>query len=155
YDVYETADGRHMTLGALEPRFYQQFVERFGVDGLPDRDDPAGWPELRRLIARRFAERTQAEWTEVYEGTDACVSPVLTFDEAAKSPHLSARRTYVEHLGVVQPAPAPRFSRTPTALTTSADGAAGLHTVEVLRDWGVDDADALLDAGAVVQARHD
>jgi alpha-methylacyl-CoA racemase len=155
YDVYQTSDGRHMVLAALEPQFYAEFAARFGVEDLPDRDDPRQWPALRQRIADRFAERTLAEWAETYDGTDACVAPVLTFAEAAKSPHLAARQTYVEHDGVVQPAPAPRFSRTPTALTTSADAVAGLHTVEVLRDWGVDDADALLDAGAVVQARHD
>jgi alpha-methylacyl-CoA racemase len=151
YDVYETADGRHMALGALEPRFYQQFVERFGVDGLPDRDDQASWPELRRRIAQRFAERTQAEWTQVYEGTDACVAPVLTFDEAAKSPHLAARGTYVEHHGVVQPAPAPRFSRTPTGLGSPPAAAGGEDSRAALRDWGVEGLDELIAAGVVTQ----
>jgi alpha-methylacyl-CoA racemase len=93
YDVYETADGRHMALAALEPQFYEAFVSRFGAEDLPDRYDPAQWPALRERIARRFLELTQAEWTEIYEGTDACVAPVLTFDEAAKGPHLAARHT--------------------------------------------------------------
>jgi alpha-methylacyl-CoA racemase len=151
YDVYETSDGRHMALGALEPRFYQQFVQRFGVEDLPDRDDPARWPELRREIARRFGERTQAEWTQVYDGTDACVAPVLTFDEAAKSPHLAARGTYVEHHGVVQPAPAPRFSRTPAGLGDPPAASGGQHSRTALADWGLDDVDELIDAGVVTQ----
>ena len=152
YDVYETSDGRHMALGALEPRFYQEFVERFGLDDLPDRDDPATWPELRRLIAARFAERTQAEWTQVYEGTDACVAPVLTFDEAAKSPHLAARRTYVEQHGVVQPAPAPRFSRTPAELGSPPAAAGGQDSRSALADWGIGGVEELIEAGVVTQS---
>ena len=152
YDVYQTADGRHMALGALEPRFYDAFVARFGVHDLPDRHDPRQWPLLRSRIAARFAELTQAEWTEIYDGTDACVAPVLTYGEAAKSPHLAARQTYVEHHGVVQPAPAPRFSRTPAALGRPPAAAGGQDTREALQDWGLADVDALLESGAVTQA---
>jgi alpha-methylacyl-CoA racemase len=151
YDVYETADGRHMALGALEPQFYDEFVARFGVEVLPDRDDPAQWPALRERIAERFGQRSQAEWTEVYDGSDACVAPVLTFTEAAKSPHLAARGTYVEHHGVVQPAPAPRFSRTPTGLGEPPAKVGGEHSRAALAEWGVDDVDALIEAGVVVQ----
>jgi alpha-methylacyl-CoA racemase len=151
YDVYETSDGRHMALGALEPHFYDEFVARFGVDDLPDRNDPQQWPALRERIASRFRERTQAEWTQVYDGTDACVAPVLTFDEAAKGPHLAARQTYVEHHGVVQPAPAPRFSRTPSALGTPPASVAGQDSRSALLDWGLEDVDALIDAGVVTQ----
>jgi alpha-methylacyl-CoA racemase len=151
YDVYETADGRHMALAAIEPQFYDHFVARFGVDDLPDRNDQARWPELRDRIARRFAERTQSEWVEVYDGTDACVAPVLTFDEAAKSPHLAARQTYVEHLGVVQPAPAPRFFGTPTALGRPPTSAAGQDSRAALEDWGVPGVDALIESGVVTQ----
>jgi alpha-methylacyl-CoA racemase len=151
YDVYETADGRHMALAALEPQFYHEFVARFGVDDLPDRHDPQQWPALRERIARRFRERTQAEWTQVYDGTDACVAPVLTFDEAAKGPHLAARQTYVEHHGVVQPAPAPRFSRTGTALGSPPVSAAGQDCRSALLDWGLDNIDELIDSGVVTQ----
>ncbi|MGH3366240.1 MAG: CaiB/BaiF CoA transferase family protein [Nocardioidaceae bacterium] len=150
YDVYETSDGRHMVVAALEPQFYQDFVERFGVDDLPDRADPAQWPFLRERIARRFAEKTQAEWTAIYDGTDACVAPVLTFAEAGQSPHLAARATLVEHHGILQPAPAPRFSRTPSALGT-APSRAGQDSRSALRDWGIEDADALIDGGVVHQ----
>ncbi|HWL97329.1 MAG TPA: CaiB/BaiF CoA-transferase family protein [Nocardioidaceae bacterium] len=151
YDVYETSDGRHMALAALEPQFYDEFVVRFGVEDLPDRDDPAQWPALRERIAERFVQRSQTEWTEVYDGTDACVAPVLTFTEAAESPHLAARGTYVEHHGVVQPAPAPRFSRTPTGLGDPPAKVGGEHSRSALADWGVDDVDALIEAGVVVQ----
>jgi alpha-methylacyl-CoA racemase len=151
YDVYEASDGRYMALAALEPQFYDEFVARFGVEDLPDRNDPAQWPALRERIARRFAERTQTEWTDVYDGTDACVAPVLNFDEAARSPHLAARRTYVDHHGVVQPAPAPRFSRTATGLGAPPAKTGGEHSRSALADWGVDEVDALIDAGVVVQ----
>lgn len=151
YDVYETADGRHVSLGALEPQFYAAFVERFGVPDLPDRDDISAWPKLRRLLAERFAQRTQAQWVAEYAGTDACVAPVLTPAEAAEHPHLVARGSYVERDGVVQAAPAPRFSRTPAALGEHP-ARPGQHTTEALRSWGVDDVDALLASGAVHQA---
>ncbi|MGH3355377.1 MAG: CaiB/BaiF CoA transferase family protein [Nocardioidaceae bacterium] len=150
YDVYETADARHMAVGALEPQFYDVFVAHLGVDDLPDRDDIVQWPELRKRIAQRFSEKTQAEWTEIFDGTDACVAPVLTFSEAARSPHLAARNTYVEHHGVAQPAPAPRFSRTPATLG-SPPVAAGQQSRSALLAWGVDDADELIESGAVHQ----
>jgi alpha-methylacyl-CoA racemase len=151
YDVYETADGRHMALAALEPQFYEAFVSRFGAEDLPDRHDLAQWPTLRERIARRFAEKTQAEWTEVFDGTDACVAPVFTFAEAAKGPHLAARQTYVEHHGVVQPAPAPRFSRTPATLGSPPASRGGQDSRATLQDWGVADVDRLIASGVVTQ----
>jgi len=115
YDTYRTCDGGHMAVGALEPVFYERFVTGLGLDpaSLPPQDDPAGWPELREWFAKAFASRTREEWTATFVGSDACVTPVLSFDEAAEHPHLAARRTIVEVDGVRQPAPAPRFSRTP------------------------------------------
>jgi len=152
YDVYETADGRHLSVGALEPRFYAELLERLGVaEEAPDRDDPSAWPALRDLLTRRFRERTQAEWVEVFEGSDACVAPVLPLTEAARHPHLAARETYVERDGVLQPAPAPRFSRTPATLGTGPSAPGG-GTREALEAWGVPDVDALLECGAAVQA---
>ena len=101
-----------MCVGALEPQFYAALVERIGVE-LPDRDDPANHADApRRADHGRFKERTQAEWAEVFDGTDACVAPVVPLTEAPEHPHLAARGTFVEHDGVTQPAPAPRFSRT-------------------------------------------
>lgn len=152
YDLYETADGRHLSVGPLEPQFYDELVRVLGLEGAPDRYDPSRWPELRGLIAERVAGRTLAEWTAVVEGTDACVAPVLTRTEAADHPHLVARGTVVEHEGVRQPAPAPRFSRTPPTLGLPPAATAGAHTREALGAWGVSDVDGLLERGVVVQA---
>jgi len=116
YSVYATADGRHMAVGALEPRFYAEFLARLGLDEDPARQhDRSGWAGLRQRIANRFATGTQAEWTRVFDGSDACVAPVLGLREAADHPHIAARGTLVTRDGVLQPAPAPRFSVTPAA----------------------------------------
>jgi alpha-methylacyl-CoA racemase len=151
YDVYETADGRHMSVGALEPQFYALLLDLLGLPDAPDRNDPAQWPALRDAFVARFKERTQAEWTEVFEGTDACVAPVLPLTEAAQHPHLRAREVYVDRDGVLQPAPAPRFSRTAATLTTGPTVPGG-QTREALEAWGVGDVDALLESGAAQQA---
>jgi alpha-methylacyl-CoA racemase len=150
YDVYETADGRHMSVGALEPQFYAVLVDLLGLSDLPSRDDLAQWPAIKEAFTRRFKERTQAEWTEVFDGTDACVAPVLPLTEAAEHPHLKARGTYLDRDGVLQPAPAPRFSRTEATLTTGPSAPGG-QTREALTAWGVADVDALIDSGAAVQ----
>jgi crotonobetainyl-CoA:carnitine CoA-transferase CaiB-like acyl-CoA transferase len=118
YDTYRTADGGFVAVGALEPRFYAALLAGLGLAGLDltDQYDRAGWPELRRRFADRFARRTRAEWTAVFADTDACVSPVLAPAETHWHPHNAARGTFVEVGGVRQPAPAPRFSRTPAAV---------------------------------------
>lgn len=152
YDVYETADGRHMAVGAIEPQFYAELLEGLGlVETAPDRSDPGNWAALREAIAARFRQRTQQEWTGVFEGTDACVSPVLPLTEASRHPHLAARHTYVDRGGVVQPAPAPRFSRTPADLG-SPPSLPGQHSREALQAWGVEDVDQLVADGVVTQA---
>lgn len=152
YDVYETADGRHMAVGAIEPQFYAELLEGLGlVETAPDRSDPGNWAALREAIAARFRQRTQQEWTGVFEGTDACVSPVLPLTEASRHPHLAARHTYVDRGGVVQPAPAPRFSRTPADLG-SPPSLPGQHSREALQAWGVEDVDQLVAGGVVTQA---
>ncbi len=152
YDVYETADGRHMSVGALEPQFYVALLEGLGLtETAPDRGDLAQWPALREVLAARFKQKTQAEWTEIFDGTDACVAPVLPLSEAAGHPHLEARGTYVDRDGILQPAPAPRFSRTAATLTTGPSVPGG-HTVEALTAWGVGDVDELVESGAAVQA---
>lgn len=151
YDVYETADGRHMAVGAIEPQFYAELLEGLGlVETAPDRSDPGNWAALREAIAARFRQRTQQEWTGVFEGTDACVSPVLPLTEASRHPHLAARHTYVDRGGVVQPAPAPRFSRTAAALG-SPPSLPGQHSREALQAWGVEDVDQLVADGVVTQ----
>ncbi|MGP3966159.1 CaiB/BaiF CoA transferase family protein [Streptomyces sp. 6N223] len=137
YAVYATSDGGHMAVGALEPRFYAEFVRLLGIEGhAPDREDPARWPELRALIARRFAGRTREEWAEVFAGSDACVTPVLGPGEAASHPHMASRATFTTHAGVVQPAPAPRFSATPGGIRRSP-ALPGSDAAAIARDWGV------------------
>lgn len=160
YDVYETSDGRHMAVGALEPQFYARFVALlFAPEGapadLPDQHDTARWPRLRLLFAQRFATRTMAEWAAVFDSTDACVAPVLSMTEAPAHPHLAARGTYVEVDGLVQPAPAPRFSSGGSPARAVVPGPiarAGAHTREVLTSLGCDDVDDLLADGVVSQA---
>ncbi len=153
YDVYETADGEHLAVGALEPQFWQALLDGLAAVGvdvaeLPDRRDVTRWPELRKRLADTFAHRTRAEWSEVFEGTDACVAPVLSMPEAAEHPHLAARGTYVEYEGVMQPAPAPRFSRTPATLSTSPRQS-GTDGRAALEGWGIGDVDALVESGVV------
>jgi alpha-methylacyl-CoA racemase len=153
YDLYETADGRHLAVGALEPQFYDALVAGLGIaETAPDRNDPGSQPELRRLIIEAVRGRTQAEWVEVFEGTDACVAPVLPMSEAFEHPHLVARGTYVERDGMTQPAPAPRFSRTPPTLTTPPPPTVGAHTREALAAWGITGVERLLASGAAAQA---
>ncbi len=152
YDLYETSDGRHMSVGPLEPQFYDEFVKRLGIESAPDRYDFERLDELRRLITEAFAARTQAEWTEVFEGTDACVAPVLTLSEAAEHPHMAAREVFVENEGVRQPAPAPRFSRTTASLSSPPPPKAGADTREALAAWGIEGVDDLIERGVAVQA---
>ncbi|MFJ4033162.1 CaiB/BaiF CoA transferase family protein [Streptomyces griseoluteus] len=135
YGTYETADGRYMAVGALEPRFYAEFLRLLDLDGLADaHHDPARWPELRERVAARFKSGTRSEWTSRFEGTDACVAPVLSLREAPHHPHLAARATFTEHDGLVQPAPAPRFSATPTRVRTGP-ALPGTGAEDVARDW--------------------
>ncbi|WP_371675749.1 CaiB/BaiF CoA transferase family protein [Streptomyces sp. NBC_01276] len=137
YGTYETSDGRYMAVGALEQQFYDTFVELLGIGDQADaRKDPARWGALREAVAARFRTRTRAEWTEVFEGTDACVAPVLSLREAPHHPHLAARATFTDFGGITQPAPAPRFSATPAAVT-AGPALPGADTAAVARDWDV------------------
>ncbi|MFJ8826794.1 CaiB/BaiF CoA transferase family protein [Streptomyces sp. NPDC102467] len=141
YGTYETADGRYMAVGALEQQFYDEFIDLMGLAGVaPERKDLAHWDELRESVAARFKQRTRDEWTAVFEGSDACVAPVLSLREAPDHPHLAARGTFVDHGGITQPAPAPRFSGTPTAVR-SGPALPGADTAAVARDWGVPELD--------------
>jgi alpha-methylacyl-CoA racemase len=152
YAVYETADGRHLAVGALEPQFWAELVERLGLDpaDLPAQLDRDGWPQLRERLAALFRTRTRDEWCELLAGTDACVAPVLGLGEAPAHVHNRARGTFVEVGGVVQPAPAPRFSRTPPD-PPRPPARPGAHTDQALADWGVapDEVARLRAAGAV------
>lgn len=120
YDTYETSDGRYMAVGAIEPQFYDLLLKGLEIDpeGLPAQIDPNGQDQLRKLFTEKFKTKTRDEWTAVFDGTDACVTPVLTLTEATENAHIVARNGLVEIDGVVQHAPAPRFSRTPAAIPT-------------------------------------
>ena len=151
YDIYETADGKHMSVGALEPQFYDAFLDLLGIaDTAPDRWDPSQYDALRTLIADTFKQKSQAEWVAIFEGTDACVAGIIPLTEAAEHPHLKARGTLVHHDGFIQPAPAPRFSRTQAEIGRPAESA-GDSTREALAAGGVADVDALIASGAAVQ----
>ncbi|TXJ86847.1 CoA transferase [Streptomyces lavendulae] len=137
YGTYETADGGYMAVGALEEKFSAEFLRLLGLDGLQDaRTDLTRWPELRAAVAARFRDRTREEWTARFADSDACVAPVLSLREAPHHPHLAARSTFTDHGGITQPAPAPRFSATPTAVRTGP-ALPGADTETVARDWDI------------------
>ncbi|MGW3729232.1 CaiB/BaiF CoA transferase family protein [Streptomyces sp. NPDC000851] len=137
YGTYETADGKYMAVGALEPQFYDEFLDLLDIkEYATARKDWSRWGELREAVTARFKSRTRDEWTAVFEGSDACVAPVLSLREAPHHPHLAARGTFTDHDGITQPAPAPRFSATPTAVR-SGPAQPGADTAEVARDWDV------------------
>jgi len=153
YEVYETSDGKWMAVGAIEPQFYATFLTGLGLDPatLPNRDDPAQWAPLKEQFAAVFATRTRDEWCAVFDGTDACVAPVLSPLEAPQHPHNVARRGFLEHHGVPQPAPAPRFSSHPGTVPEPPEHP-GVDPVGVLTAWGfpADEAETLRASGAVV-----
>jgi alpha-methylacyl-CoA racemase len=151
YDVYETADGGWMAVGAIEPHFYAELVRLLELEDLPPQLDRSRWSELRARLAARFKDRTREEWTVTFAGSDACVAPVLSWTEAGTLEHNIARGTIVERDGITQPAPAPRFSRTPSRLADPLRMPAQ-DTRSVLSDWGVGDVDALIASGAATQA---
>jgi alpha-methylacyl-CoA racemase len=138
YDTYETADGGHVAVGALEPQFYAELLAGLGLAdaGLPSQYDRAGWPVLRERFTAAFKQRTRDEWTAAFSGSDACVAPVLTAGEAPAHPHCAARGTFTTIGGLVQPAPAPRFSRTPNA-DPPPPPKPGSDTAEVLAGLGL------------------
>jgi alpha-methylacyl-CoA racemase len=141
YDVYECADGRYVSIGSIEPPFYAELRERLGLDDpIWERQlDVEAWPEQKAQLAAVIRAKTRDEWSALLEGTDVCFAPVLSMDEAPSHPHLAARGTFAEAGGVVQPTPAPRFSRTPGALPPPSAGA-GSHTDAVLAELGLDEA---------------
>jgi alpha-methylacyl-CoA racemase len=136
-EIYETRDGKYVSVLALEPKFYAELVRRMGLDAtsLPAQYDRSQWPAMKARFAEVFKTKTRDEWCTLLEGTDACFAPVLSLTEAPSHRHNVARGTFVEQDGVVQPAAAPRFSRTPAAIRRPP-AAPGEHTDEGLRDWG-------------------
>jgi len=150
YGTYACQDGRHVCVGAIEPQFYRQLLELCGItDSHFEQQWAQGeWAALRKKLALVFLARTRAQWCEVLEGTDACFAPVLSMNEAANHPHNVARNTFVQPDGVLQPAPAPRFDRTPSVLPPKAPRT-GEHTQHLLAEAGYSPAeiDALVGAG--------
>lgn len=140
YDSYRTRDGGYMSVGAVESRFYAELLDKLGLAdaGLPAQHDRSGWPVLRERFAAAFLTRTRDEWCALFDGSDACVAPVLSFSEAPAHPQHRARGSFVEVAGVVQPAPAPRFSATPSIIASAAPQR-GEHGLAALRDWGFDE----------------
>ena len=152
YDVYEAKDGKYVAIGSLERRFYGELMRLTGLaaDNPPKQWDRPQWPELRARLATVFKAKTRDEWCAIMEGSDVCFAPVLSYTEALQHPHNRARGTFVEVDGIPQPAPAPRFSRTPPAIQRPP-ARPGEHTDEALADWGFSAADIaqLRQAGAL------
>jgi alpha-methylacyl-CoA racemase len=138
YETYQTADGKHLAVGAIEPQFYAELIDKLGLrsESLPHQMDRSSWPAMKSRFAATFRQKTRGEWEQVFDGSDACVAPVLDASEVAAHPHNRARGTFVEIAGVVQPAPAPRFARTPTALP-GPPAAPGADTERALAAWGL------------------
>ena len=153
YGTYETADGRWISIGSIEPQFYALLLEKTGLDqdtSMPPQMDQADWPVLQEKLTGVFKQKSRDEWDAIMLGTDICYAPVLTFEEACAHPHNAARQTFVEHNGVTQAAPAPRFSRTEPELPDTA-AAPGNATDEILADIGLDaEAIAALRASGAV-----
>lgn len=151
YDVYECADGEYISLGSIESQFYAEMCEKLGIpiEEMPQHDR-ARWPEFKERIASVVRTKTRDEWCSIMEGSDVCFAPVLSLAEAHGHPHNAHRGTFTEVAGVVQPAPAPRFSRTPGSISRPPSQP-GQHTDEVLREWGFSDAevDKLRSSGAI------
>jgi len=155
YDAYECADGRWLSLGAIEPQFHAVLVKGMGLppNAFPAQMSREGWPEYSKRVAEVVKTKTRDQWMAIFDGEDACVAPVLSMDEAPLHHHNAARKTFVEAFGVIQPAPAPRFSRTAGAINGAPAGP-GDHSREVLESWGIaaERAGDLLKAGTVVQS---
>jgi alpha-methylacyl-CoA racemase len=155
YGSYQTADHRWLAIGPLEPKFFAELARRTGLDDrfVQGQYDQRLWPEMRSALAAIFAQRSRDEWTALLEGSDACVAPVLSLDEAPAHPHAAQRQAYVDVGGMRQPAPAPRFSRSPAAAPRPAPQI-GQHTRELLQEAGYTptELDALLGSGAAMQA---
>jgi len=138
YDTYETSDGKYISIGAIEAKFYAELIAKLGLapEDLGDQMDRSRWGEQAERFTELIKTRTREEWCEILEGTDACFAPVLSIEEASEHPHLRERGTFVEVAGALQPAPAPRFSRTPCRISGPPPHA-GQHTDEALADWGI------------------
>jgi alpha-methylacyl-CoA racemase len=137
YDVYQTADGKYISIGAIESKFYAELLRLTGLEGndLPEQLDRAKWPEMREILRSVFKSKTRDEWCAIMEGSDACFAPVLSLEEAPAHRHNMARGTFLESYGIIQPAPTPRFSRTKAEIQ-GPPARPGQHTDEVLGSFG-------------------
>ena len=155
YSVYETADGKHVAVGAIEPKFFAELVSKLDLDPvvIPRQYDAAHWPELRATLAARFRRKTRDEWCKILEGSDACFAPVLSLGEASQHRHLEARGAFVPVAGIDQPAPAPRFSRTPAMVARPGVGV-GFDTAAILSrlGYGESEVNELRAAGVIGKA---
>jgi alpha-methylacyl-CoA racemase len=153
YGTYECADGQYISIGSIEPQFYallKQHAE-LAEEDFGDQNNAAQWPQMKEKLAGVFKQKTQAQWCEIMEGTDVCFAPVLSFVDAPAHPANVARKTYIEVDGLTQPAPAPRFSRTPSAVR-NAGSSPGQDTDQVLSEMGFGEQEiiGLRDGGAIV-----
>jgi alpha-methylacyl-CoA racemase len=152
YDVYETADGKYVSLGSIEPQFYAELRRLAGLEGneWDSQMDRSQWPARKEQLAEVFRQKTRDEWCSIMEHTDVCFAPVLSIKEAPQHPHNQARQTFVDVAGITQPAPAPRFSRTPGSVQRPP-AHPGQHTAEALAEWGFDETDIakLKETGAI------
>ncbi|MGZ0145404.1 CaiB/BaiF CoA transferase family protein [Rhodococcus qingshengii] len=152
YDTYETSDGKFMAVGCVEPQFYAQLLAALDLteSDLTSQSDTGAWPEMKAQMAEVFKKNTRAHWTEVFADSDACVTPVLSPWEAHEHPHNTARDAFIEVDGLVQPAPAPRFDRTPNAAPVPMD-CGGRDVTATLTNWGLDESTvaALTSSGTV------
>jgi alpha-methylacyl-CoA racemase len=148
YDCYETRDGKYVAIGAIEAKFFEELVQRLELSGLPPQNDRAGWPQMRKRFSDMFKSRTRDEWVKVFEGSDACFAPVLSFSEARRHAHNLARRGTVSVARLEQPAPAPRLSATPAEVRRVPPERGALGRA-ALMDWGftTDDIERLKTAG--------
>src|SRR5579863_600745 len=155
YDVYETKDGKYISIGSIETKFYDELLELSGLkkEELARQNDRDNWPAMKQKVAATFKTKTRDEWCKIMEGSDVCFAPVLSMTEAPKHPHNKHRGTFIEDDGVIQPGPAPRFSRTPSKIQRPP-ARPGEHSEEALRDWGfsASDLEKLRKAAAFVQA---
>jgi alpha-methylacyl-CoA racemase len=156
YEVYETSDGKFVSIGSIEAKFYEELLDLSGLKGqeLPNQMDRTAWPALKNQLTKIFKSKTRDEWCKIMEGSDVCFAPVLSMEEAPKHAHNRQRGTFVEVEGVVQPGPAPRFSRTPGEIQRPP-ASPGEHTEEALRDWGFSsvELERLRAQGAIVQSK--
>jgi len=152
YEVYETKDGGYISIGSIEPQFYRELLEKTGLadEELPQQMDRTQWDNLKVRLSKIFKTRTRSQWCEIMEGTDICFAPVLSMEDAPDHAHLQHRKTFQEAFGIVQPSPAPRFSRTAPEISR-APAATGEHTDEALADWGFEQSEiaTLREQGAI------